>query len=62
MSSNTARDNRGIGIDVECPSNVIGNTATGNAGENLVLFGEGCTNIDNLAPYRALHAKLNFLA
>jgi hypothetical protein len=35
------------GMRVECPSNVIGNTATG-YGPNLGLIGEGCTNIDNL--------------
>jgi hypothetical protein len=39
----------GVGISVECPSNVIGNTATQFA-ENLTLSGDGCTNIDNLAP------------
>jgi hypothetical protein len=33
-------------FSVRCPSNVIGNTATGNRS----LSGEGCTNIDNLAP------------
>jgi hypothetical protein len=37
------------GITAFCPSNVIGNTATGE-GKNLVLVGDGCTNIDNLAP------------
>jgi parallel beta-helix repeat protein len=49
VSGNTARNNRGVGISVFCPSNVIGNTATGNAGGNLTLRA-GCTNIDNLAP------------
>jgi hypothetical protein len=34
---------------VDCPSNVIGNAATGYS-NNLVLSGTGCTNIDNLAP------------
>jgi hypothetical protein len=36
----------GPAFAVTCPSNVIGNTATG----DLVLNGAGCTNIDNLAP------------
>jgi hypothetical protein len=49
VSGNTAEGN-GQGISVSCPSNVIGNTATNNAGGNLVLGGEGCNNIDNLAP------------
>ena len=31
-------------FNVTCPSNVIGNTATG----RLNFLGEGCTNIDNL--------------
>lgn len=52
VSGNTAlaREEGGEnGIQVNCPSNVIGNTATGDA-SNLVLSGAGCTNIDNLAP------------
>jgi hypothetical protein len=36
----------GPAFAVTCPSNVIGNTATG----DLLLNGAGCTNIDNLAP------------
>ena len=50
VSGNTAVGNDGTGIRVGCPSNVIGNTATTNVGGNLVLGGEGCNNIDNLAP------------
>jgi hypothetical protein len=55
VSGNTAHpqsegdDPAGPAIEVRCPSNVIGNTATG-AFENLILNGDGCTNIDNLAP------------
>jgi hypothetical protein len=53
VSGNTALasevDGGDTGITVDCPSNVIGNTATGYA-SNLVLSGAGCTNIDNVAP------------
>jgi hypothetical protein len=54
VNGNTAKEegNGGggsAGIVVDCPSNVIGNTATGYS-NNLVLSGAGCTNIDNLAP------------
>jgi hypothetical protein len=50
ISGNTVRgDSGGVGINVRCPSNVIGNTAT-DSEQNLVLIGDGCTNIDNLAP------------
>jgi hypothetical protein len=54
VTGNTAKEegNGGggsAGIVVDCPSNVIGNTATGYS-NNLVLSGAGCTNIDNLAP------------
>jgi hypothetical protein len=47
VSGNTAHfadEGSGINISVTCPSNVIGNTVTG----DLVLNGAGCTNIDNL--------------
>jgi hypothetical protein len=46
VSGNTAHrpDSSDETILVDCPSNVIGNTATG----RLVLNGDGCTNIDNL--------------
>ena len=47
VSGNTAFRNPAVGITVECPSNVIGNTATFN-GENLVLDGEGCNSFQNL--------------
>ncbi len=51
VARNTVRDNgaitNGDGIKVTCPSNVIGNTATGSP-NNLVLNGVGCNDIDNL--------------
>lgn len=47
VSGNTVHQELGSpGISVECPSNVIGNMVTG----GLQLSGDGCTNIDNLAP------------
>jgi hypothetical protein len=40
-----------VGIGVVCPSNVIGNTATGSLfGQNLVLDGNGCNSQSNVAP------------
>ena len=39
----------GIGIRVDCPSNVTDNTAVNN-GVNLFLNGEGCNNTNNVAP------------
>jgi hypothetical protein len=50
VTGNTAVDNREFGIIVACPSNVIGNTATNNPSGNLVLNGQGCNSINNLAP------------
>jgi hypothetical protein len=45
VSGNTIdSENFVVDTTVACPSNVIGNTVTG----NLVLDGEGCTNINNL--------------
>ena len=52
-SGNTAAGNRGIGIDVVCPSNVIGNTAVFSTEQNLRLRDprlEGCNTFQNLAP------------
>jgi hypothetical protein len=51
---NTSTDNRagpgpGIGISVDCPSNVTDNTAVNN-NSNLVLSGAGCNNTNNVAP------------
>jgi hypothetical protein len=39
----------GVGIFVNCPSNVTDNTATGSF-PNLVLNGNGCNNTNNVAP------------
>jgi hypothetical protein len=50
---NTATNNSvfgGVGIAVDCPSNVTDNTAVNNAGGNLVLNGNGCNNTNNVAP------------
>jgi hypothetical protein len=40
----------GVGISVECPSNVTDNTVVNNVGMNLVLNGTGCNNTNNVAP------------
>jgi hypothetical protein len=40
----------GFGIVAACPSNVIDNTATGDAGQNLVPQGTGCNDTNNVAP------------
>jgi hypothetical protein len=50
VTGNTVESNRHVGIEVECPTNLIGNTATGNTGGNLVLSGKGCRQWHNLAP------------
>lgn len=50
VTGNTASSNSGNGIRVTCPSNVIGNTATSNTDTNLLLIGEGCNSVNNLAP------------
>jgi hypothetical protein len=54
LIGNTAMNNSGfigIGISVDCPSNLTDNTAVNNRpGPNLVLNGEGCHNEDNVAP------------
>jgi hypothetical protein len=47
--SNTATDNEMVGIFAECPSNVTDNTAINNP-RNLILYGEGCNNTNNVAP------------
>ena len=46
--NNNATD-RTAGLLVLCPANVTNNTATGST-NNLVLFGDGCNNTNNLAP------------
>ncbi len=40
----------GIGLLVNCPSNVTNNTAVNNPSGNLVLNGNGCNNTNNVAP------------
>jgi hypothetical protein len=47
---NTALDNIQFGLNVSCPSNVTNNTAVNNAGQNLVLNGNGCNDTNNVAP------------
>jgi hypothetical protein len=50
---NTLLRNGGAGLRVECPSAIIGNTANGNAGGNVVRVGHGCSPIGpshNVAP------------
>jgi len=42
--------NPGVGMSVICPSNVKNNTATTSTQANLVLIGDGCNMIDNVAP------------
>jgi hypothetical protein len=40
----------GIGISVDCPSNVTNNTAVNNRSANLILNGNGCNNTNNVVP------------
>jgi hypothetical protein len=49
VTGNTAQANGGDGIQVFCPSNVIGNTAMENE-VNVNLSGTGCNNSNNVAP------------
>ena len=37
-------------IEVSCPSNVTNNTAVNNLNGNLVLIGNACNSINNVAP------------
>lgn len=48
VTGNTVTEN-GRGIHVRCPSVVIGNTAVLNKA-NLVLEGDGCVDVNNVAP------------
>ena len=50
ISNNTAINNGGAGFRVTCPGNILGNTATGNGGGNLILAGAGCNSEHNVAP------------
>jgi hypothetical protein len=43
-------DFRSFGISVSCPSNVTNNTALNNPAGNLILFGTGCNDTNNVAP------------
>jgi hypothetical protein len=46
VSGNTASDN-GQGMFVNCPSNIVGNTAVGNQAGNIIENGAGCTRDNN---------------
>jgi hypothetical protein len=55
LIGNTVTNNLGFGIMVACPSNVTDNTATGNgqkppSSPNLEFVGNGCSNVNNVAP------------
>jgi hypothetical protein len=50
VSGNAATQNGGRGLDVQCPSSVVSNTASGNAGGNLFTLGAGCAVANNAAP------------
>jgi hypothetical protein len=49
VTGNTAQANGGDGMQVFCPSNVLGNTSTEN-GVNINLSGAGCSDSNNVAP------------
>lgn len=49
VSGNVVHSNGNSGIVANCPSLVLGNTATGST-FNLTLFGAGCTSDHNVAP------------
>jgi parallel beta-helix repeat protein len=48
VSDNISSSNH-VGIEVQCPSNVLNNTATNNL-LNLDLVGTGCNSVNNVAP------------
>lgn len=50
--NNVSRGNTAMGIDGNCPSTVVGNTATDNGGSNLILTPapDPCTDEHNTAP------------
>ena len=48
LIGNIANNNQPVGISVQCPSNVIDNTAINNSIVNIELFGEGCNNTNNV--------------
>jgi len=50
ISGNTTRNNGSAGINVACPSSVVGNTSVSNGSGNLATFGAGCAVANNAAP------------
>lgn len=50
IMGNTVLDTTGVGMLVTCPANVVHNSATANSGGNLLLNGEGCNTVQNVAP------------
>ena len=48
ISYNIANGNGDAGIEVTCPSNLVGNTAIDNLGSNLNQIGAGCKRYNNL--------------
>ncbi|MGH8203691.1 MAG: right-handed parallel beta-helix repeat-containing protein, partial [Steroidobacteraceae bacterium] len=47
VSGNSATHNAGSGLHVDCPSNIVGNTAHSNAEMDIRESGAGCTRTDN---------------
>jgi Right handed beta helix region len=51
LTGDTANGNGSVGIDVVCPSNLLGNTAAGNTPNtptgNIMTSGTGCARLDN---------------
>jgi hypothetical protein len=47
---NTVSDTLGVGISAICPGNVQQNTSLWNSSGNLVLAGDGCLAVNNVAP------------
>jgi hypothetical protein len=50
VNGNVASFNQSAGIGANCPANIVANTATGNAGDNIFTTGSGCQLVNNLAP------------
>src|SRR5262249_30263327 len=47
ISNNIAIRNGGAGLRIKCPALILGNTANGNAGGNVVRVGDGCVLAHN---------------
>jgi hypothetical protein len=47
VTGNQVRDSGMAGIRAGCPSSVVGNTAVGNAGGDIITAGSGCTRANN---------------